>query len=147
MRPMERRFIDAGYNAWAINYPSTLRSIPEHARQIRSILEHCEGVERVSFVCHSMGGLVTRAVLEDRAAPWRKRVTPHRMVMIGTPNQGAFVARELQKRTRFFRMLAGPSSLELTPEWVNQLATPDIPFGIVAGGTGAADGIQPILTW
>lgn len=145
MKPMEEAFSASGYNAWAINYPSTLRSIPDHARQITNILDHCVGVDHVSFVCHSMGGLVARAVLEDRNAPWRAQITPHRLVMIGTPNQGAFVARELQKRTRFFRVLAGPSSLELTPEWVNQLAIPDIPFGIIAGGTGTNMGFNPFL--
>ena len=145
MKPMEQHFIRQGYNAWAINYPSTLRSISDHTHQITNILNHCDGVKHVSFVCHSMGGLVARAVLADPTASWRTKVTPHRLVMIGTPNQGAFVARELQKRTRLFRMLAGPSSMDLTPEWVNQLAIPDIQFGIVAGGTGTNMGFNPFL--
>lgn len=145
MNPIRDALIEKGFNAWSINYPSTLTTISEHADQIRQLLLNCEGVHTVSFVCHSMGGLVARALLADREAPWREKITPHRLVMIGTPNQGTFVAEELSKRSRLFRLIAGPSGLQLTPEWVNSLPIPDIDFGIIAGGTGDSKGFNPFL--
>ena len=145
MNPMRNTFIKAGFNAWSINYPSTLRTIAQHANQIARLLENCEGVTTVSFVCHSLGGLIARALLADPNAQWRQRIKPYRLVMIGTPNQGAFIARQLSEKTRLFRLLAGPSGLELSPEWVNELPVPNIEFGIIAGGTGTERGFNPFL--
>ena len=144
MNKMRDGFLEAGYNAWSINYPSTSKTIDEHANQIIALLNRCEGIDQVSFVCHSMGGLIARAVLAKRAE-WTTQIKPHRLVMIGTPNQGAFIARELTNRTWAFRLIAGPAGIQLTPEWVNQLPIPTIEFGVIAGGTGDGKGFNPFL--
>jgi len=144
MNRMKNQLNEAGFNAWSINYPSTVHSIDDHATQIIGLLNRCEGIERVSFVCHSMGGLIARAVLA-RQEEWPGHMTGHRLIMIGTPNRGAFLAKELSEKTWFFRLLAGPSGFQLSPDWVNQLPTPNIEFGIIAGGTGDSRGFNPFL--
>ena len=144
MHPMQNHLRDCGFEGAAINYPSTLRSIEEHAQQIARLLSRNKQYSRVSFVCHSMGGLVVRALLADRSATWRKSITPSRLVMIATPNQGAFLADELSK-TWAFRAIAGPAGKQLTAEWVANLPTPDIEFGVIAGGKGDGKGFNPIL--
>ena len=107
MNRMRDGLINAGFNAWSINYPSTIRTIDQHAEQVSNLLARCTDVESVSFVCHSMGGLIARAVLADKDSPWRKQIRPHRLVMIGTPNRGAFLAQELSEKSWIFRIVAG----------------------------------------
>ena len=51
--PMTRALRRAGYDAEPVNYPSTRRDLASHAAQIARILERSEGVDKVSFVCHS----------------------------------------------------------------------------------------------
>ena len=145
LTPMAKHLTAAGYVAHGINYPSTFRSIQEHAGQVTEILNQLEGVDSISFVAHSMGGLIARAVLSDPTAPWRSRLRAETLVMIASPNQGAHLARELSK-TWAFRLVAGPSGLQLTPEWVENLAKPNIPFGIIAGGKGDGRGYNPFLS-
>jgi pimeloyl-ACP methyl ester carboxylesterase len=144
MSRMRDALEEAGFNAWALNYPSTVRTIEEHAEQIASLLDKVEGIDRVSFVCHSMGGLIARAVLA-KGGDWRARIQAHRLIMIATPNQGAFLARKLTEKTWLFRMLAGPAGAELSPDWVRKLPPPDIEFGIIAGGRDNGRGFNPFL--
>ena len=57
------------------------------------------------------------------------------MVMLGPPNQGASIARNLAP-TGLYGLITGKGGLELGPKWdefVSQLATPPFPFMIVAG--------------
>ena len=83
MNKMRDGFLDAGYNAWSINYPSTSRTIDEHS--IDYLLQQYRG--RAGFWCVINGWSVAeRSSLVPR---WTTHVKPHRLVMIGTPNQGA----------------------------------------------------------
>jgi pimeloyl-ACP methyl ester carboxylesterase len=83
--PMVRALRADGYEAHAINYPSTRQGLQDHADQVQTLLEHVRDADRVSFVTHSMGGMVARLVLSRLDRPWRARVVPHRLVTIGTP--------------------------------------------------------------
>ena len=90
-RPMERALRAAGYAAVSVNYPSTRRPLEAHAEQISGLLDRAEGVDTVSFVGHSMGGLVSRVAVA-RGGPWQERIRVNRLVTIGTPNHGADLA-------------------------------------------------------
>jgi len=132
-----------GLDAEPVNYPSTQATIEDHAEQIERLLSRLRDARTVSFVCHSMGGLVAREVLARHGA-WRKRLKAHRLVMIGTPNRGAFAADKLLPLWAY-RTLAGPAGHQLTTDYVPELGLPDVPFGIIAGAKGDGIGFNPLL--
>lgn len=142
--PMTRALRAAGYEAHGVNYPSTRQSLEDHADQVEVLLERLEDVSTVSFVTHSMGGIVARIVLSRPNRPWRRRIRVHRLLMIATPNRGAEIATRLDD-LRAFRAVAGPSLNQLRPPNAASLPTPDVPFAIVAGGRGDPRGFNPLL--
>ena len=76
-----------------------------------------------------------------------KRPAPHRIVMLGPPNNGAMIAKRLHG-TGIFGLVTGRSGEALGGNWdqlVGNLATPPCEFGIVAGGTGDGRGLNPLL--
>jgi pimeloyl-ACP methyl ester carboxylesterase len=142
--PMTRALRAAGYEAHGVNYPSTRQSLEEHADQVEALLERLEDVRTVSFVTHSMGGIVARVLLARENSPWRQRIAVNRLVMIGTPNRGAELATRLDQLPAF-RAVAGPSLGQLRSERADQLPPPTVPFGIVAGARGDGRGFNPLL--
>lgn len=142
-RPMARALAEAGYATAPVTYPSTRRGLELHADQVDEVLDACDDIETVSFVTHSMGGLVAREVL-GRTGGWRDRMSVNRLVMIATPNKGAAIA-DILVNLKPFRELAGPAASQLTTEYVDLLATPSCPFGVIAGVRGDGKGYNPFL--
>jgi hypothetical protein len=97
----------------------------------------------VSFVTHSLGGIVAREVL-SRDAEWKKTLKPVRLVMIAPPNQGSAVAEAL-KDWLPYRAALGEVGQELTPEAIARMPLPPCEFGIIAGGKGDGKGLNPLL--
>ncbi len=123
-------------------YPSTRVSIERASGYLNSVIESLRDVSRISFVVHSMGGLVVRRYLKDHRD---HRI--HRMVMMGTPNNGAELA-DMLKGNFLFRTIYGPAGQELVTEadgTIKSLPTPDFEFGIVAGGKGDDKGFNRLL--
>lgn len=118
-------------------YASTRGSIGEHAAALREVVESLPPEATVSFVGHSMGNIVVRHALGDwERSPNRRLLARIKtVVMLGPPNQGASLARQLAKLPGY-DLIAGTGGLELGPQW-NQLqaklAVPRCPFGIIAG--------------
>ncbi len=127
----------AGYEVVAVNYPSTQGTIGEHAAQLEQVLDGLEGVDRVSFVTHSLGGPVVRAALA-RPGRWRERLEVGRLVMIFPPSQGSALAARWGKNP-LFRVLGGPVGAELHPDAAGRIPPPSSPFLVIAGGRG--DGV------
>jgi pimeloyl-ACP methyl ester carboxylesterase len=142
--PMTRALRAAGYEAHGVNYPSTRQSLEDHADQVEAVLDRLEDVRTVSFVTHSMGGIVARVLLAREDRPWRQRIAVNRLVMIATPNRGAEIATRLDQLPAF-RAMAGPSLGQLRAERADQLPPPTVPFGIVAGVRGDGRGFNPLL--
>jgi pimeloyl-ACP methyl ester carboxylesterase len=132
-----------GYETANVNYPSTRLGIAEHADNLERVIDSLDGVETLSFVTHSLGGLVVRDLLA-RDSAWRERITVHRLVMIAPPNKGSQIADRL-KALPAYRWLTGESGQGLTTEAAARLPVPKIEFGIIAGGRGNADGFNPLL--
>ncbi|RZA33273.1 MAG: alpha/beta hydrolase [Lysobacteraceae bacterium] len=67
----------------------------DFARLLRRLVrEWPVPVQEITFLCHSMGGLVTRSALEEgfrRSMPWSE--LPIRVVFLGTPHHGAPLER------------------------------------------------------
>jgi len=140
---MEQALRAAGYEVVLVNYPSTRASIKEHADQLESVLDAMEGAKQVSFVTHSLGGLVVRDAL-NRASSWKDRVRLDRVVMLGPPNRGSLVAT-VMKDWLPYQLVAGDAGQELTVGALAELSPPPCEFGIVAGGKGDAEGYNPLL--
>ena len=133
----------AGLEARAISYPSTRGSIEDHAAQLERLLQRLDGVDEVSFVTHSMGGIIVRQLLAGDGA-WKSRIVPGRLVMIAPPNQGSIIAQALQPAWPY-KLVYGAAGQQLTPAKVLSLPAPDIPFGIIAGGLGNSEGYNPLV--
>ncbi len=135
---------EGGYTALNVNYTSTRGEIGQHARALASIIKHLEGVERIDFISHSLGGLVIRHYLGDAKPDSRIG----RIVMLAPPNQGAELAQKFG-RTGAFQLVFGPAGMQLARQWPQlepRLAIPSCEFGIIAGGRGDERGWNPLLT-
>ena len=74
-------------------------------------------VTRISFVAHSMGGLVVRAAtaLDDPAATWTDRVTD--VVTLGTPHLGAPLAAGVERGSAGLGRLPETAALGRILDW------------------------------
>ncbi len=122
----------------SFSYASTRGKIGAHAAALREFLESLPETWTLSFVGHSMGNIVIRhliADLQDNQKHSELLRRCQRMVMLGPPNQGAAIARQLSS-LGMFELIAGEGAMELGPDWdefSESLATPPFPFSIVAG--------------
>ena len=139
---LRRALAAAGYNVVVFSYPSTRRPISAHAAQLERLLDRFEDSDTVSFVSHSMGGLVLRELLA-RDGAWRDRIAVGRMVMIAPPNRGSAIARMIRHFT-LYRWLYGPAGQELTPQAARRIPGLDGEFAIIAGGD-RDEGYNPLL--
>lgn len=132
-----------GLETAAISYASTREGIDTHAGHLARLVENLEGIDEVSFVTHSMGALVVRALL---ARPDLKEsdIRFRRLVMIAPPNRGSAIARVL-KDWAVYRWLTSEAGQDLTPTGARRIPVPTIEFAIIAGGRGNATGFNPFL--
>lgn len=134
---------DGGLNAVALAYPSTRQAPAEHAVRLAILLENLEGVRTVSFVTHSLGGIVVRHLLALEA-PWRRRLDVGGVVLIAPPNRGARLAA-LLKRNTAFRLLAGPAGQQLADPEGSVVPPLTDRHLVIAGVRGSAKGFNPLL--
>ncbi len=110
----------AGFDVWLVQYPND-QPIAESAglffEELKGLTK--EGVDSVSIVAHSMGGLVSREMLTrpetGYAAAARKGVVPevNALIMVGTPNYGSPMARVrvlAEARDQLARLTKGEAS-------------------------------------
>lgn len=140
MVPLAVEVKRAGYQPINFQYASTRKTVEEHGKALRQLIEQLgPEVTEINFVGHSMGNLVVRHYFYLTWDPLKNRhgdSRVRRMVMLGPPNQGSRMAR-LLKHSIIFRTLAGVSGLQLGGGWEklnSKLAIPTIQFGIIAGG-------------
>ena len=88
------------FNVWLLQYPND-QPIVESARLFFEELQGLKqlGIDRISIVAHSMGGLVSREMLTrpeiEYSASAKNRRVPGvaALIMVGTPNHGSQLAR------------------------------------------------------
>lgn len=146
---MERALRDAGYAAMVWDYPSNRLDTRGHAQALRELINALDGVERVSFVTHSLGGLILRTLLAADP-PWaREGLALGRVVMIAPPHGGSFVAdiaTETLDWDDLFALIAGRVRHDLTSAGAGDLPPITTPVGIIAGGTGLSGlGLSPLV--
>jgi len=146
---------NGGYRIVNVEYPTTQYNVANHAKTIRRLVNHLDGVEQINFIAHSMGNIVIRHYLGDleraeagelSAADRRAMERFGRFVMLAPPNQGSQLA-EIFANNLLFKQIAGDAGQELGRRWPEvekRLAKPRFQFGIIAGGNGK-QGYNPIL--
>jgi len=141
MRRIDRALSHAGVTTARLDYPSTRRTIQEHAQAVAALLDRVPTPTKLSFVTHSLGGLVVRELLGGDAS-WRPSV--YKILMLAPPNQGAALARALD--TAALRAVMGPSFGQLVEGIATSLPVPDEPTSIFAGriGNTQTDGLVAI---
>lgn len=130
---MERALSEAGYQVQNIDYPSRTASVQQLADDaIGQAVAKCrrDGVARVDFVTHSLGGILVRSYLARHPLPLLGRV-----VMLAPPNRGSEVVDKLGEWF-LFKWINGPAGYELgtnTGSTPNQLGPVTYPVGVIAG--------------
>ncbi|MFM7206428.1 MAG: esterase/lipase family protein [Planctomycetaceae bacterium] len=146
MRPLAahlRRTLDA--TVMLFGYASTAADLEAHGRSLDAVVGGLPPTTRLSFVGHSLGNLVVRRWMTLAADDDLARV--ERMVMLGPPNQGSALARQIGG-VDLLAALAEGAARDLVLDWPRvapQLAVPRCEFGVVAGGRGDATGFSPLL--
>ncbi len=92
--------VKADFNVWLMHYPND-QPVVESARLFFEALQGLKqnGIDRISIVAHSMGGLVSREMLTspeiEYTASAKNRRVPEvvALIMVGTPNHGSQLAR------------------------------------------------------
>ncbi|MFN0021124.1 MAG: esterase/lipase family protein [Pirellulaceae bacterium] len=120
-----------------VSYASTRRSIDDHAASLAKIIDNLEGIDKIHFVCHSLGNLVVRRYLGEATQlnpKWKVDSRIKRFVMLGPPNNGAHMA-ELFKDNKLFGLLMGPSGKQIATwsEVEKRMGTGKCEFAIIAG--------------
>jgi pimeloyl-ACP methyl ester carboxylesterase len=85
---------DRGYSVAYLRYNSGLHVSSNGAAFAAELEAAAHDVDEIVIVCHSMGGLVTRAAClhaDDAGHAWRKKLTA--FVTLGTPHHGAPLER------------------------------------------------------
>jgi len=129
----------------SFGYASVSGDIDTHGHALAEVVAGLPAAGPVSFVGHSLGGIVVRrwlALADDRD---RRRV--QRVVMLGPPNQGSRLARMAAGIWGLADHVDG-AARDLAVDWAEvapRLAVPTCDFGIVAGGKGDDAGYSPLL--
>ncbi|MCH9691016.1 MAG: alpha/beta hydrolase [Gammaproteobacteria bacterium] len=131
MSELEHKLAQAEFIPINIDYPSRKFPIEQLAEKaIAPSLKRCPPGSDISFVTHSMGGILVRQYLSEHKLENLKRV-----VMLGPPNRGSEVVDKL-KNFPGFHFINGDAGLQLGTGKLslpNQLGAAKFELGIIAG--------------
>lgn len=139
LAPRLRRLLPAS-NIHVFGYRSRTCTIEQAAKQLGDFVGTISSGEHVSFVGHSLGGLLVRAldISGDTPAPLGRLVT------LGTPHQGSLVAAKLS-RISLLRSLGGPVLEQLAKPQISPSPV-QLQVGCIIGASNSRFGFLPILS-
>ena len=121
----------AGHKVINLGYPSREHAIETLAAiAIEPALAACDNSTEISFVTHSLGGILVRQYLAHKEIANLKYV-----VMLGPPNQGSEVVDKLRDIPGFY-MLNGDAGMQLGTDQLSvpkRLGPANFDVGIIAG--------------
>ncbi|MAF98375.1 MAG: alpha/beta hydrolase [Micavibrio sp.] len=130
MLKMKKALEKEGYDTLNIFYPSRSKSLTELASFINDKINQQPKPDKLHFVVHSMGGLVTRYYI-DKYAP----ENIGNIVMLSTPNTGSEFADKLKAApilSPLFKLIYGPAGQQLSTNY-NHPIPKNTTIGIIAG--------------
>ena len=138
MRPgamiiLQRRLRAAGFDVQGFGYPTVHQSLEANGAALAQFVERLPG-DTVHLVAHSLGGVVIRAMLEQRTPARLGRV-----VMLGSPLRGSQIGARVA-RLPGGRRIIGRSVIELNARGGFSSWVSGVQAGAIAGrvpfGTG-----------
>lgn len=123
LKPMQKAMEMIGKEVTIWEYPSKYKKIRAHASDFVSYLKEMAkenpGVP-ISFITHSMGGLVLRAAINDSECPIEARMG--RAVLIATPNKGCHFAHAVGANKLVKKIVGSSAGLEMIRSFENGFA-------------------------
>ncbi|RYD35618.1 MAG: alpha/beta fold hydrolase [Verrucomicrobiaceae bacterium] len=110
MNPLARRLQEAGFATLNLPYPSLVKPLDWILDHVRTEVSRFADGGRVHFVTHSLGGIVTRMLL-DNEHEW----LPGRLVMMAPPSSGSEII-DWAARRALFRPLLSPAARALATD-------------------------------
>ncbi len=111
---MAKNLKKEGWDVVNWGYPSRADRIEEHAEKLVKELKKLSKKKPnkpISFIAHSMGGLVLRSAINHPDCPIEAK--KGKIVLMATPNQGSSFARYLAKFSFFKKILQDKSGQQL----------------------------------
>jgi pimeloyl-ACP methyl ester carboxylesterase len=140
MSRLSNALTEKGYQVHNWGYPSTGGLIEDHARNLNQYLQSLKPGGRIHFVGFSQGAIIIRYLLTHHRVE-----RTGRFVMIAPPNHGSEVAEAFYEYA-WFRGLYGDKSIKQLfakqNDFLKEVGTPRVEFGIIAGGRGDANGFS-----
>ncbi len=145
MLPLRRRLDRQGFVTRLFSYPSYRYDIPSNAARLARYLRSF-GAGPLDVVTFSLGGVLLRWAVNHDEVPRLANV-----VMIGPPNQGVWIASQLDRRIGpAFPLLFGAAARQLRAGDEGLAARAgrlpeETRLGIIAGGTGTHRGFNSLI--
>lgn len=144
MRPLEDALTRAGYRVHNLRYPSLAKEPDELVALLAVQIEACcARAEKLHFVTHSLGGLLTRALLAESP-----RASLGRVVMLAPPNSGSAYGDLAREAKLTSARLVPPAIAALGTDpasFAQRLPPPSYPVGVIAG-TRSLNPLDAVLT-
>ena len=106
---MTKFFSAKGYSCFLFNYSTRTKTISQNAELLQQWLLHNQ-LEDSNFICHSMGGLVCRALFDSK--PYLEKRS--NIVCLGSPFNGSVIAQNLSSSKLGSKLLGIQTNSELT---------------------------------
>jgi hypothetical protein len=143
---IENGLRDNGYETFLWNFASNRADARGHAQRLHDIIGRLEDINKISFVTHSLGGLILRTLLSEENN-WHDKFELGEIVMIAPPHGGSFFAdiiRDTPELEGLYQWVCGRVGEDLTTRGASELPPLSVPVGIIIGGTGNKLGFNPL---